>query len=212
MLDLNPTKAGIFRIVHVENVQWIFAHGGLHCQKSSVQNPDYVNIGNESLISKRSSQPVPIPPRGTLGNYVPFYFTPHSLMMYNIMTGHGVRKRENREIVIFFSSLHRLCQFGVQFVFTNQHACSIDVEFFSDTDDLSQIDWELLRRRDFKTGDMDPGKQVRYQAEALAYDHVPLSAIQGVACYDDNIKRRLELQLKDGGIDLSIQAIPKLYF
>jgi len=78
--DLTPEKALIFRIVHRDNIPWILDHG-LHCKKSKVLDPNYVEIGNLDLISKRDTHPVVPPPSGTLGDYIPFYFTPFSPMM-----------------------------------------------------------------------------------------------------------------------------------
>jgi hypothetical protein len=136
-VNLNPEKALVFRVVHVANVPWILDHGGLHCRNSSEQDPNYVNIGNASLIDKRSRRAVPVPPGGTLSDYVPFYFTPFSIMMFNIKTGYGgITKRENREIVIFVSSIPRLRELGVPFVFTNQHAYAVDTDYYTDEKDL----------------------------------------------------------------------------
>jgi hypothetical protein len=45
--DLNPDKALIFRITHLDNVPWILDNG-LHCRSSEVLDPDFVNIGNLS--------------------------------------------------------------------------------------------------------------------------------------------------------------------
>src|SRR5688572_9953223 len=109
MSDLNPTKAFIFRIVHIENVRWILEHDGLHCRTSPEQDPNFINIGSTELIGKRAGRQVPIPPGGTLSDYVAFYFTPFSIMMFNIKTGYGgITRRENQDIVIFVSSIYRL--------------------------------------------------------------------------------------------------------
>jgi ssDNA thymidine ADP-ribosyltransferase, DarT len=106
--DLNAQKALIFRIVHRDNVPWMLDNG-LHCPNSSIKDVNYVSIGNPELIGKRASRCVPCPPGGTLSDYVPFYFTPWSPMLYNIKTGWGgIRKRPNEEIVILVSSLRRL--------------------------------------------------------------------------------------------------------
>ena len=130
--NLNPERALIFRIVHVSNVPWILEHGDLHCPSSAEQDPNYVNIGNAELIAKRSRRIVPIPPGGTLSDYVPFYFTPFSIMMYNIKTGYGgITRRENRDIAILVSSVHRLTELCLPFVFTNQHAYPADTEFYA---------------------------------------------------------------------------------
>ena len=46
-----------------------------------------MEIGNPDLIDKRTHRIVPAPPGGTLSDYVPFYFTLYSPMLYNIKTG-----------------------------------------------------------------------------------------------------------------------------
>lgn len=105
--DLSAQKALIWRIVHRDNLPWILDRG-LHCANSGVLAPNYVNIGNIDLIDKRRHRKVPIEPGGTLADYVPFYFTPFSVMMMNIHSGWGVRQRQNEEIVILVSSLPRV--------------------------------------------------------------------------------------------------------
>ena len=212
MSSLNPTKAFIFRIAHVECVPWILRHG-LHCRSAPEQDPHYVNIGNASLIDKRSRHAVPIPPGGTLSDYVPFYFTPYSIMMYNIHTGYGgITRRPNHDIVIFVSSLHRVRELGLPFVFTDQHAYAAGTEYFSDLADLSRVDWPLLQSRNFKTDDADPGKQVRYQAEALVHRHVPLDALLGIGCYDDTVRQKLESLIAASGRTLNVKTTPTWYF
>jgi len=213
MKDLNPQLARIFRIVHISNVPWILDHGGLHCQNSAEADPNYVNIGNPSLINKRTRRYVPIAPDGPLSDYVPFYFTPFSIMMYNIKTGYGgLTRRDDKDIVIFVSSIHRLADLGVHFVFTNQHAYAVDTEFYNDLQHLDKIDWPLLQRRDFKTDDNDPGKQLRYQAEALIHKYVPLTAVLGIACVNDIVKGSLKTLLEQRGIELALRAKPSWYF
>jgi hypothetical protein len=110
--NLNPEKALIFRIVHRDNLPWIFEHG-LHARNGELFDPKYRNIGNPDLMDRRSRRVVPIPPGGTLSDYVPFYFTPFSIMMFNIKTGYGgIKHVPNEEIAILVSSLHRVKQTG----------------------------------------------------------------------------------------------------
>src|SRR5215469_14169931 len=118
---LNAKKALIFRITHRDNIPWILKNG-LHASSSHVLDRNFRVIGNVDLINKRANRRVMIGPGGTLSDYVPFYFTPFSIMMYNIHTGYGVPNVPNNEIVILVSSLHRIQELGIQFVFTNQHA------------------------------------------------------------------------------------------
>ncbi len=212
-VNLNPEKAFIFRIVHIDNVQSILDHGCISCRNAGEHDPNYVNIGNPDLIEKRSHRRVPIPPNGTLSDYVPFYFTPFSIMMFNIKTGYGgIKQRKNRKIAIFVSSIYRLNNLNLSFVFTNQHAYAIDTEFFTEPADLAQIDWRLLRSRNFKTDDADPGKQVRYQAEALVHLRVPLAGLLGIACYNSTVKAHLDGLLAAKGVELAVKVTPGWYF
>jgi hypothetical protein len=98
-LVLNSEKARIFRIVHRDNLRWILDHG-LHAPNGHCFDPNHRNIGNPDLIGKRNQRVIAVGPRGTLSDYVPFYFTPFSIMMYNIHTGHNVSRVPNEEILI----------------------------------------------------------------------------------------------------------------
>jgi hypothetical protein len=210
--NLNPDKALIFRIVHRDNVPWILDNG-LHCANSAVQAPDYRTIGNPDIIEKRQHREVPIPPGGTLSDYVPFYFTPYSPMMLNIKTGYGgVTKVLNEKIVIFVSSLRKLADLGHAFVFTDRHAYLWSADFYSELDDLQQIDWALLRNRDFKRDPDDPEKVERYQAEALVHQHLPVAAMIGAVCYTKSVEAQIKQLLDERGLDFQVVTQPRWYF
>ena len=204
MAGLNATDARIFRITHVRNVPWMLDHG-LVCRASERADPNFITIGLPELIEKRRTHPVPIAPGGTLADYVPFYFTPASVMLFNIKTGYnGVAKRPNSDIAILVSSLPKLRASGVPFVFTNGHAYMQETDYFNDLRDLDRIDWGILQRRDVRRDTDDPGKLGRYQAEALAHRLVPVSALLGIACYDVGAKAALEAEVIRRGLALRV--------
>lgn len=209
--SLNPEKALIWRIVHRDNLTWILDNG-LHCANSGVLAPNYVNIGNPDLIDKRRHRAVPIPPEGTLADYVPFYFTPFSVMMKNIHSGWGVQQRRNEEIVILVSSLLHVKSLGLPFVFTNAHAYLDWTNYYSDLAQLSEIDWGILQRRDFKRDPDDPKKMERYQAEALIFQHLPIQGILGIVCYTEKLKQDIEQQIQSKSLKVSVHARTGWYF
>lgn len=209
--SLNPKKALIWRIVHRDNLPWILDNG-LHCANSGVLSPNYVNIGNPDLIDKRRHRPVPIAPGGTLADYVPFYFTPFSVMMKNIHSGWSVQQRRNEEIVILVSSLHRIGELGLPFAFTNAHAYPHWTSYYSDLEQLDQIDWDILQHRDFKRDTDDPRKMERYQAEALIHRHLPIGGLMGIICYTDVVKRRIEQEIQRRNLDLPVYTRTGWYF
>ncbi len=210
--NLNPEKALIFRIVHCDNLAWILDHG-LHARNGAKADPNYLNIGNPDLIEKRSRRVVPEPPGGTLSDYIPFYFTPFSIMMFNIKTGYGgVKHVPNDQIVILVSSLRRVAELGIPFVFTNQHAYPAAAEYFRDLSQLDRIDWSLLQSRDFQHNPDDPGKKERYQAEALIWKYVPLDALLAICCYNEARRSRIQAEIDQRKLTMQTRVQSPWYF
>lgn len=211
MAALSPEKALIFRITHIANVPWILANG-LHCQNSAVSDPAHIGIGNAGLIGKRQHHPVPIGPGGTLADYIPFYFTPYSPMLYNIKTGrNGVTQRPMTEIVILVSSLAKLSENGIPFVFTDMHALRAYAKFSNDMNDVAGLAWASWRARDFRRDPDNPVKFDRYQAEALAYQRVPVAALQGMVCNGAAEEAALKGLVQNSALDLAVHARPGWY-
>lgn len=210
---LNPEKALIFRITHRDNVPWILEHG-LHCSTSKVLDPDFVTIGLEDLIDKRKTRQVEVAPGGTLADYIPFYFTPFSPMAYNIKTGYrGVRRRENHEIAILVSSLHRLAECGVAFLITDQHAYLATAQFSPDLEKLKEwIPWRHLQKCDFRRNVEDPRSFESYEAEALVNLHLPVEALLGVVCYTEDVRSTLDAERERLGLPLKVLVKPGWYF
>ncbi len=212
MAGLNPKDARIFRITHRDNVSWLLEYG-LHCKNSPTRDPNFVTIGSVELIEKRTHRDVPLEPYGTLTDYVPFCFTPYSIMMYNIHTGYqGVTKRPNEEIVILTCSVHRLAELDIPFVFYDGHAYMFESTCYNAVANLDKIDWKILRNRDFKNDPDDPGKKGRYQAEALVYQHLPASALLGIGCYNEDVVNTVTETITAHGLELPVRAVPGWYF
>ncbi len=211
--ELTADKALIFRITHRDNVAWLLQHG-LHCPNSRVRDPRHVSIGNPELIEKRRSRDVPIVPHGALSDYVPFYFTPFSPMLYNIRTGHGgIQKRENQEIVILVASLRDLGTGKANFVFTDRHAFLQAAQFFASLDDLpKKVDWKILQNRDFRREENDPGKIERYQAEALIHQGLPIEALRGIVCHTDAVTQEIVKACTQRKLSLKVIKKPEWYF
>jgi hypothetical protein len=211
MTGLSAAKAHIFRITHIDNVPWLLANG-ICCRNSGNRDPSFREIGNKELIARRHVHPVPIAPHGTLSDYVPFYFTSHSPMLYNIKTGMNVPQLPMREIVICATSLKYLQSLGITFVFTDSHAYLQTTNFYNSLSDLSNIDWKLLNARDFRRDHNDLGKFDRYQAEALVRGDVPINAIQAIICFSDTEKAHVEQFVQNIGANLRVIADPGRFF
>ena len=210
--ELNPTNGFIFRITHRNNVPWILDNG-LHCRNSKTVDPNFVQIGNADLITKRHYRNVKGPYGGTLSDYVPFYFTPLSPMFYNIKTGwNGITKRGNDEIAILYSSLNDLTKHGVQFIFTDRHAYLETAQPFTELTDLKQIDWKILQNRDFARDVNDLGKVERYEAETLVRNVLPVKALRRIACVNASITAAIKSEIAKRNLSVAVDTKPGWYF
>jgi ssDNA thymidine ADP-ribosyltransferase, DarT len=209
---ISQENAYIFRITHIKNVPWILSNG-IHCRNSRISDPHFHEIGNPDLIDKRARRQVPISPGGTLSDYVPFYFTHYSPMLFNIKTGfNGMQKTSMEEIVIFVSTLHRMKELGQKFLFTDQHAYPVSARYFDELKKLDQIDWKIIETRNFSRDPDDPGKIERYMAEALIYQHVPLSALKGMVCYSVAAQTKVLAMQAKAEVNLKLAIKPDWYF
>lgn len=85
-------------------------------------------------------------------------------------------------------------------------------DYYSDLTQLSEIDWDLLQRRDFKRNADDPRKMERYQAEALIHQNLPVQGILGIVCYPDALKQSIEQEIQMRNLTLPVYARTGWYF
>ena len=208
---LSPEKALIFRITHRDNLPHLLSHG-ISCATAPNSNPDFVSIGNEDLIRKRPSRVVPAGPGGTLSDYVPFYFTPCSPMLYNIKTGfHGVRPRSMSEIAVLVTSLAKLEQDGIVYLITDRHAYLQTAEFWDRRDRCGELPWGLWQGRNFKRESSDPAQFERYQAEILVHEHLPARTLLGIVVYDQAAASLIAPVVTAAGIAIPVKRRPEWY-
>ena len=74
------------------------------------------------------------------------------------------------------------------------------------------IDFKQLQLSDFKRDVDHPERFERYQAEALAHQFVPATAILGVCCYTHDISVEVENICSELGSNVSVHVRPDWYF
>ena len=202
----------IYRITHYKNLPFILQNG-IHCPNSDIQNPDFIQIGFPSLISKRDNRPVPVEPFGTLADYVPFYFTPKSPMLYVITMGNHpeVIKTPPEEIIYIVSSIERLEELKIKYVFTDRHAKLAYAQFYTKYSDLKKLNWDIIK--DDKWGTQyGPEKKEIKQAECLIYKYLPLSAIIGIGCKTEGLYNIVKTMIQTSKQKIIIKIKPEWYY
>lgn len=196
-------------MVHMENVPHMLQHGITH-PSSANANPDFVPIGDSSLIATRNNFILNNGSR--LGAYIPFYFGVRTPMLYVIQNGFNmVAPTPAEKIVYCVSSVQKIVELGLDFVFTDGHA----VDNFSSqytAADIHQID-KLLDMNAINAkywlDENDLDRKRRKEAEFLVLGDIAREAILGFVTYNEAAKDLLS----NFGMDESrILVKPAYYF
>lgn len=174
-----PGNIWLYRITHIANLEHDLLHG-LHIAKSSKSNPNYHQIGDSSLITYRKEIQAPIPPGGTLSDYIPFYFGPRSPMLYQIVSGwEDIRKYPQEDIIYYISSLDQIKSSSLEYFFTDGHARSRTSTAYTNESDLSKLDWDVIYSASWKSDESDLRRKDK--------KHVPISCIRYIGVHNKNI-------------------------
>jgi hypothetical protein len=203
-----PKRVKLYRIVHVNNLEHLLRYGmGTRSHESA--DPNYINIGDSSLIDSRADFEVPIdPPNGLLGEYVPFYFGPLSPMLLKIKNGTGVEKREQTDVfyvICGFEEVKLQCQ---DWCFTDGHAKNQFSKFFATEQDLIHIDWSLVRLRFWKNTEEDFDRIRRKQAEFLVKNHVPVNCIISLVVFNEERHTFAKQMIENQGLNIPVYVNP----
>lgn len=204
-----PVKRYIYRITHIENIPHILQYGITHVH-SAKKNPYYKEIGDKTLIDYRTE--IMINSGKALGDHIPFYFGTRMPMLYVIQKGYnGVEKVEASNIVYCVSSIERITEENLSFIFTDGHARSELSKYFEMTEvkNIEEIiDLEAIRSQYWiKDGDTDLKR--RKEAEFLIEGDIPLKCLEGFIVYDEKAKEKL---IKNGIKDDMIKVSKNDYF
>src|SRR4051812_3731589 len=114
----------IYHITHIDNLTSIVKDGGLWCDNERLrQKATQVNIAYQDLKARRRRTRVRVAIGGVLGDYVPFYFTTRSPVLYTIARGNVPAVSFNqRDIVYLVSSVERVSREDCEWCFTDGHA------------------------------------------------------------------------------------------
>ncbi len=206
MPDLS--KIYLFRMTHIENIPHILQYGITHSASPNA-NINYLPIGDKSVISTRNDFVLNNGRR--LGEYIPFYFGVRMPMLYVIQHGYNLVDFTSPENIIYLvSSVEKIKELGLEYVFTDGHAIDSFSTQYNQTDieDIDNIiDWEAVSAKYWKT-EHDLDIKRRKEAEFLVLGDMQLSVILRYIVYNDNAKEKL----LTFGVDKSKVIIKRGYY
>lgn len=206
-----PENIWLYRITHRDNLAHVLQYG--ICQKNDINaNPDYKAIGHKDIIGKRTDHPVKIDGYGNIGDYIPFYFTPKSMMLYNILTGYGVPKVPPNEIIFVATTVSKLISCESDYFFTDGQANTRISRHLHQIQDLNKIDWEVIKSGDFRKSINDIDRPRRYQAEFLVKRHVPVNCIEAIVAYNETGATFVKKELARTDLLIPVYIKKSFYF
>lgn len=167
-----PAQPKIFHIVHVDRLASILVSNGLLCDAQIIaQNATGTTIGMNTIKQRRLTElTLDSHPDLYVGQCVPFYFCPRSIMLYVIHRADSdelAYKGGQGPIIHLQADLNATVQWaqqqGHRWAFTLSNAGS---RFFEDRNDLAQLhelDWPAIYARQWQG--CKEGKQAEFLIE-----------------------------------------------
>ena len=191
---LVPTNPRIYHIVHVDRLPSIISDGYLWCD--TVMDSNQANTGTTigiSDIKRRRRAMMLSSHRGLyVGNCVPFYFCPRSVMLYVISRANHPElayrggqgpiihlEADLRETVAWADSNEQ------RWAFTSSNAASNYFDDFSDLANLDKLDWDAIQASQWS------GRRELKQAEFLVERSFPWSLISRIGVHSREIHDRV---------------------
>ena len=213
-------RINIYRITHIKNVSHILKYGVTH-KDSPNANPNFVTIGDLSLIDTRSSRQISVDNGDisatiqtiALGDFIPFYFGVKMPMLYVIQNGGNfVERATNAEDIVYVvCSVQRIIESNLTYYFSDGHATDRLTTFYNKgkiTDLPILIDWDSIKAP-YWGGQENLNVKRKKQAEFLIADDISPDSIIGLGCYNEEARRNL---INMGISENILKVIPNAYY
>jgi len=155
---MDLAEINVYRMTHIDNITHVLQNGITH-RNSPNHNPNYIAVGDISLINTRDTKQVTVDngnfldfeaPTISLGNFFPFYFGVKMPMLYVIQNGGNfvINSTPPSEIVYMVCAVSRIIKKHENYYFSDGHATDNLTTFYDKTkiESLSEIiDWNAVK-------------------------------------------------------------------
>jgi hypothetical protein len=188
-----PAHPRIYHITHVDNLPRIVADGGLLSDALVVaQGGPEITIGMSDIKRRRLEEiQVTCHPGTFVGEYVPFYFCPRSIMLYMFwkdnrpeITYHGGQESIVHIVADLHSTTAAADEGDRRWAFSLSNAGARYAEFRNDLDDLQDVDWGAVASHDFWKPEVKEGKQAEY----LLHEMFSLDLVGGIGVHSEAVR------------------------
>ena len=211
-----PAHPHIYHITHVDNLASIVVDEGLYSDAAMIaRGGPAAAIGMSTIKQRRLRLPVDCHPGDCVGDYVPFYFCPRSIMLFVIHRANHVELayRGGQEPIIHLESdLHEAVAWADssdhRWAFSLSNAGAVYAPFRKRLDDLSEIDWNAITATDFRSPAIKEGKQ----AEFLIYQNFPWTLVSRIGVRSTAVRARVVHVLRGLAHRPPVEVVPAWYY
>ena len=195
-----PTRPKIYHITHVHNLAPITRAGLVWSDARRIKSGVDCQVIGMSEIKRRRLEELPVicHPGTRVGEYVPFYFCPRSIMLYILHRGNhpDIVYRQGQKPIVhlqadLFDTIAWAQANSVRWAFSTVNAGARYAEFFCNVTDLSQINWDAVAQDDFRSSETKEGKQ----AEFLVFESFPWHLVEKIGVIDAEIASKASLAI-----------------
>jgi len=172
-------------------------------------------VGISKVKKRRLTLPIHRHTSLHVGDCVPFYFCPRSVMLYILHRGNHPEvsyQGGQGPIVHLEADLHQVVAWlgsaGRRWAFSLSNAGAYTAEFRTDLAHLGEVDWAAVRKTDFR----DPGVRERKQAEFLAEYGFPWSLVQRIGVASTGTASRVHAILAGAQHRPRVAVEPSWYY
>ena len=172
-------------------------------------------IGIDKIKSRRLTLPVSCHPDTNVGDYVPFYFCPRSIMLYVIYCANHpdlAYRGGQRPIIHLEADLHSVVWWAEEkqrrWAYSLFNAGSYATQFHTDLDHLDKIDWNAVAARKWWHQYIRDAKQ----AEFLVQQSFPWCLVERIGVYSQDIAYEVDDAMKDARHRPIVEIIKSWYY
>lgn len=195
-IDSKYSGKYFYHFTHIENLDSIIKYGLLSTNEKSTLSVTHKNIASESIQERRHSMNVPRDPKGTIHDYVPFYFCCTNPMFLSILNTKNIDQQFMIYLAVAIDKIER-----EDTLYTDASAnTTILPNFYSDPKDLDKLDWGAINNTKWGTSDKD--ELHRRMAEVLIFNKVDINQIDAVVVWNRHIKDEVKKVFDKNNITL----------
>jgi hypothetical protein len=211
-----PANPKVYHITHVDNLAAIIGDGGLVSDATMIaRGGPATTIGMSTIKRRRLELPVDCHPGDHVGDYVPFYFCPRSIMLFVIHRANHVELayRGGQDPILHLEGdLRRVVAWangnGHRWAFSLANAGAVYTPFRRSLDDLDDIDWGAVAATDFRSASVKEGKQ----AEFLIHGDFPWELVSRIGVRTPAVQAQVLRILGGATHRPPVEVLPGWYY